>query len=95
MRHEPTSSEQRAAAAGDLAAGSRLLLKAGRLDGAAILHAEACQLLLSALTPEAALDRSDPLAQHFRAVWLDRPVALAPAPGEADLRAMEIGRAHV
>ncbi len=91
---------QRASVANTLAGDARLLLEAGRLRGAAILHAEACACLLGALLTQsdgdaaagpAALSRSDALAPRFRAVWLERPAALAPVPNEADLRAMADG----
>ena len=102
MQREAAEPEQLADGAEALASDARLLLEAGRLRGAALLHAEACALLLRALRTASGVDadadagpaslpRADTLATRLRAVWLDRPGPLHAVPRDADLRAMADG----
>ena len=99
-----TEAERWAEAATQAADDASLLLEAGRERGAALLHAEAAERLLRALlagsgappagtapVDPAALPQDDALAKRFRAVWLDRPSALAPVPNAATLQAMADG----
>lgn len=97
MAQREAAAERWVDAAEQAAADARLLLEAGRMTGAALLHAEAVSCLLRAVLNDAAardpaaLPRSDPLAARFRAVWLDRPDGFAVLPTTATLRAMADG----